>query len=737
MNLKDYQEKAVQELTEYAAELWQKNGSKKIVFKSPTGSGKTVMMAEFLKRFADAKSALPFCCIWTAPRKLHEQSKEKLEKYYEDSMALNCSYFDDLTDKRIAENEILFLNWESIRQENAVIIRENERDLYLAKVLENSKESGCEIILIIDESHYHLTEISQELISDIAPKLILEVSATPVMQQPDKMVAVDIDDVKKAGMIKKSIILNDSVKNAISGGGIKTAGNADDFLLKQALAKRKELAAAFLAEGAEINPLLCIQLPDRRTQQDDILQDKIYQILGENGITEENRKLAIYLSDEKENLENISRNDNESEVMLFKQAIALGWDCPRAHILVLFRDWHNGNFSVQTLGRIMRMPEPEKGHYKDETLNSAYIYTNKEEVHIAEDISGGYICIYTAYRIDEYAPLKLPSVHRLRQREKTQLSPLFNKLFLMKAKEYELKDKINMRAQQVESALISDYESENIDRTAGESITGGVKFNVENEGDLQKLYDHFVNKNLSPYYPDDRSIGRVKSAIYDFFGGPLEMKVAEDFDKIINIILSRENKSHFVHVLADTKIAYKNETEKRKEPLQITSDWEIPEKINYTKNHAICKTEKSVMQPFCAANNESAPEKEFIKFLEKSEKVKWWYKNGESESMYFAVPYLENSEIKPFYADFIVQFTDGKTGIYDTKSGMTINMAKDKSDGLLKYIKEMNGKGKKITGGIVAPDNPDNYSQGWKIYAGEGKDLTSDVSAPGWSWLEI
>ncbi|GAH95392.1 unnamed protein product, partial [marine sediment metagenome] len=38
--------------------------------------------------------------------------------------------------------------------------------------------------------------------------------------------------------------------------------------------------------------------------------------------------------------------------------IALGWDCPRAQILVLFRDWKSLTFSVQTIGRIMRMPEP-------------------------------------------------------------------------------------------------------------------------------------------------------------------------------------------------------------------------------------------------------------------------------------------------------------------------------------------------------------------------------------------
>jgi len=82
----------------------------KLVFKAPTGSGKTIMMAEFLKQLVDdreVKQSLGF--IWAAPRKLHTQSKEKLENYFETNRALKCSYFEDLDDRKISENEILFL----------------------------------------------------------------------------------------------------------------------------------------------------------------------------------------------------------------------------------------------------------------------------------------------------------------------------------------------------------------------------------------------------------------------------------------------------------------------------------------------------------------------------------------------------------------------------------------------------------------------------------------------------
>jgi len=60
---------------------------------------------------------------------LHEQSKEKLEKYYEDDRTLKCSYFEDLEDRKIAENEILFINWHSINKKDInIFVRENEQD---------------------------------------------------------------------------------------------------------------------------------------------------------------------------------------------------------------------------------------------------------------------------------------------------------------------------------------------------------------------------------------------------------------------------------------------------------------------------------------------------------------------------------------------------------------------------------------------------------------------------------
>ena len=94
----------------------------------------------------------------------------------------------------------------------------------------------------------------------------------------------------------------------------------------------------------------------------------------QHGITEENGKLAVWLSNEKSNLAGLEKQDNLTEVLLFKQAIALGWDCPRAAVLLIFRKMNSEQFTIQTVGRILRMPEQH--FYTDPILNRGYVYTD-------------------------------------------------------------------------------------------------------------------------------------------------------------------------------------------------------------------------------------------------------------------------------------------------------------------------------------------------------------------------
>jgi len=729
MRLKNYQINAIDELLSKAKKLFTYADNKKLIFKAPTGSGKTIMMAEFLKQLCEDKEVrFPLSLIWTAPRQLHEQSKNKLDHYYEPSRALRCSFFEDLDDKRIDQNEILFFNWESINKEDNIYIRDNEKDNNLTNVLANTREEGRTIILIIDESHHHATsEISQNLIRDIGPKLTIEVSATPVLESPDEIVSVQLEDVKSEGMIKKAVILNPEFKNIIKDAKVESqlSRQSEEIVIELALKKRKALKECYAKEKIDINPLVLIQLPDRKTSLEDVIKDKVIAILKDkHKITTENGKLAIHLSGHHENLENIAHFDSEAEVLIFKQALALGWDCPRAHILVLFRDWQSIVFSIQTIGRIMRMPDPDYGHYTNEILNYGYIFTNLDDIEIQEDIAKDYITVHTARRRGDYTPLSLLSCHSKRHREKTRLSPLFIKIFSQEADAYGLAKKVQKKIKGMSVKFISDFKAESVDELVGLKIEGDKAIKMCGF-DLQKCFDYFVRKNLAPFHPEDRSVGRLKEAIYYFFDQTLDMKYEDVQEEIVEMVLSEENIQHFVNVIDQAKTKYLEYVSKREKELDYDDSWDVPESISYSSAYTEIEHKlKSIMQPFFC-NETSTIEMAFINFLEKQGRIHWWFKNGDRDAVFLAVPYQENGDKKPFYIDFIVRMKDGSTGLFDTKSGLTRQVAGPKIDGLNAYIKEQNKKGKNLFGGIVTNTDPRKFTGRWIYFNKDSNELTA------------
>lgn len=741
MQLKIYQENAIGELIEKANKLIEYTGPKKMVFKSPTGSGKTIMTAEFLKQFvSNDKLRIPYSFIWTAPRKLHIQSKDKLEKYYEISRTLKCSFFEELDDRMINENEILFFNWESVNKRDNVYIRDNEQDFNLSRVLEKTRDEGNKIILIIDESHHHATsDNSQGLIEMINPKLTIEVSATPVLNDPDEMVSINIEDVKNEGMIKKAVILNDDFSNIIKKDKIQTqklSGGSEELVLDIALKKRQELADSYKKEKANINPLVLIQLPDRVTSLQDRVRERVERILKDKhniSIEKGNNKLAIWLSGEHINKEYVERNESDIKVLIFKQAIALGWDCPRAQILVLFREWHSSIFSIQTVGRIMRMPEPDKGHYETELLNYGYVFTNLENIEVHEDIAKSYIVIYTSKRRKGYKPINLLSCYPKRMRERTRLSPLFIKLFLEETKKYDLAHKIKTGDEKINYKIISDYTAENIDELTGVEIVGDKE--IELSGfDLQRLFDFFIKQNLTPFYPEDRSVSRVKEAIYKFFKAGLGIDYRDKWENIIRVVLSEKNSQHIINVLSKSKERYESETAKRDEGLLFVENWNVPKSLSFGKEYFEEDFKKSIMQPFFN-DRKYKTESKFIDFLEKSDSIEWWFKNGSRDATFFAVPY-NNGKDKPFYVDFIVKLKDERIGLFDTKAGLTKEVAGPKIDGINKYIKDEKKKGKNLFGGIVTNTDDRNYRGRWVLYEKTSKKFKND-SYDNWSDLII
>ena len=126
------------------------------------------------------------------------------------------------------------------------------------------------------------------------------------------------------------------------------------------------------------------------------------------------------------------------------------------------------------------------------------------------------------------------------------------------------------------------------------------------------------------------------------------------------------------------------------------------------------------------------PEKLFEKYCEKSDKIQWFYKNGDKGIEYFSIVYTDNfGKQKSFYPDYIVGTVDGEVWIIETKGGFTKSgnsedidrFTAKKFNVLQKYTNKYG-----LKGGIVRQDKQsgelcicsDNYSDdiksnSWKL----------------------
>ena len=225
--------------------------------------------------------------------------------------------------------------------------------------------------------------------------------------------------------------------------------------------------------------------------------------------------------------------------------------------------------------------------------------------------------------------------------------------------------------------FITDFENKVIDELSNKKIKSNFKFNLENENDLQYLFDYFIIDSLKPFFPELRSQERLKRSIYNFFDKILNLNYETNFYEILKILLSEENKVHFKTVIDNTKEKYIKINNNKEIQVKETKGWELPVEINLSNNTSIFNVKKCSHKPFYY-DFKFKTEESFINYLEYSNKIEWWFKNGTSEHSSFAIPYKDNDQSKLFYIDFIVKLKNGKIGLFDTKSGDTIKDSKAK-----------------------------------------------------------
>ena len=393
MQLKNFQLSAVKSLFEA-----MDKPTRDIILKSPTGSGKTIILTYFMHQYVQSYRNTVF--VWLTPGKgnLEEQSKEKMDKYIH---AAQIKLLSDVMTGGFEENDNCFINWEKLTKKGNNALKDSERTNFLEHI-EHALNAGLHFIVIVDESHQNNTVKADEIIQYFHTDKIIRCSATPKGIKNAEIIEIHEADVIAEGLIKKMLIINEDFPQRVE------MENATNYLLEQAYAKQRKIRAEFLSAGKDINPLIVVQIPNKSEK----LQDDVERWFETQGVTYENGQLAVWLSDMHENLEGIEEINAPSVAVIIKQAVATGWDCPRAAILVKLRDNMDETFEIQTIGRIRRMPEAH--HYGKDLLDSCYLYTFDEKFTAGVKLSlgKGALEAATLFLKNEYKGITLTSEQR-------------------------------------------------------------------------------------------------------------------------------------------------------------------------------------------------------------------------------------------------------------------------------------------------------------------------------------
>jgi type III restriction enzyme len=110
------------------------------------------------------------------------------------------------------------------------------------------------------------------------------------------------------------------------------------------------LDEAYAEAGSKYHALLGVQIPNSVLGK--ACRERVVEFFKEKGVTVENGGLVEYFNERKtEDIANLNKVDSPARVLIYKQAITMGWDCPRAQVLVGFRHIKSRSFTTQNLGR--------------------------------------------------------------------------------------------------------------------------------------------------------------------------------------------------------------------------------------------------------------------------------------------------------------------------------------------------------------------------------------------------
>lgn len=350
-DVKNLQERAISELVQSLSE------KDDVVFKAPTGSGKTFIMARVMDEVISKDDNVVFIVSSLSKANLAQQNYDKFNEYLELGLVqhLNPHLISSETSCESAlyipsVNNVYVLPQALYKAKSKL----KGQQAFLKLLLE-IKNHGRVLYLIKDESHVATNNLDE--LKSFFTKII-NISATP-KKKPD--VEISERDAVNACLIKRVQYCS----SADYGDDDFSVDSLQYKELLKALDYLKECKKDYL-EKSNINPCLIIQISNK-----DLGEKQFNVIERALGLSEyKDLKWVGYAKDPKVCQTNdqmiktspqkwekyCKPNDSTIDVIIFKMAITEGWDIPRANMLFQIRDSKSKQLDVQVLGRVRRNP---------------------------------------------------------------------------------------------------------------------------------------------------------------------------------------------------------------------------------------------------------------------------------------------------------------------------------------------------------------------------------------------
>jgi type III restriction enzyme len=359
-----------------------------ICLKVPTAGGKTFIACNAIKTIFDAFNYdKPKAVVWLVPsitileqtiknlkdpshpyrQKINSHFGNKVE-VFDKSTLLQGSGFNATSVKE--QLNIMVFSFDSLKaknKEDRKVFQENGNLQSFESLLDKNEEItlGAVIkylnpVVVVDESHNAESDLSVDMLKEINPCFILDLTATP-RKNSNIISFIDALDLKKENMVKLPVIVyNHQDKTEVINSSLQLQRRLE----KQALDEEKN-------GGKYIRPIVLFQAQPRNAD-DNTTFEKLKEKLIELKIPEEQIKIKTANLNELKNIDLMSR-DCEVRFIITVNALKEGWDCPFAYILASLADKNSAVDVEQILGRVLRQPYVMK--HKFPLLNVSYVLT--------------------------------------------------------------------------------------------------------------------------------------------------------------------------------------------------------------------------------------------------------------------------------------------------------------------------------------------------------------------------